>query len=216
MTKNKPFKKRSQRKSSEFSLREQYQKTFSFIKESKNFIYSAILFFLIFTAIGFFFRDFIDLVVKGLFNIDLTQNIIDYIQQLLKQTEGLSYLELMKFIFLNNLQSSFFGMIFGIVFGIFPFIALVSNGYILGFVSYFSVKSEGALVLWKLFPHGIFELPAIFISLGIGLKLGSFVFTKDRSFKAYVLESLRVFLLVILPLLIIAAIIESTLIFFGS
>ena len=146
-------------------------------------------------------------------------------------------------------------MIFGIVLGIFSIITAIANGYLLGFVSLLVVKQAGISVLWKLFPHGIFELPALFISLGLGLRLGFWLFyepikfywknnklilssfilfyfpslistllfdskfkkimgTKFEDFKNYLLNSLRVFIFVVIPLLILAAIIEGTLIFF--
>ena len=94
-------------------------------------------------------------------------------------------------------------------------ITSIVNGYILGFVMLKSVQANGALVLWKLLPHGIFELPALFISLGLGVKLGAFIFKKNKikTLKIYLFESARVFVFVILPLLFIAAIIEGSLIF---
>ena len=78
-----------------------------------------------------------------------------------------------------------------------------------------SINTDGGLSLWKILPHGIFELPAVFIALGIGIKLGMFIFQKKKleSLKNYSINSLRVFLLIILPLLVIAGIIEGTLIF---
>jgi stage II sporulation protein M len=123
--------------------------------------------------------------------------------------------ELTSFIFRNNLQSSFFGMIFGVVFGIFPIITIIANGYLLGYVASVAVNAEGILSLWRILPHGIFELPAIFISLGLGLKLGTFIFQKEKikSLKKNLIKSVKTFILIIIPLLIVAAIIESALIF---
>ena len=147
----------------------------------------------------------------------LLEMILEYINKILEQTQGLSFLELIGFIFLNNLKSAFFGMIFGIFFGIFPIIVSLVNGYFLGYVSYLSVKAGGIISLISLLPYGIFELPAIFISLGMGLKLGGAVFTKnvEKSFKTFFVNSIKVFVFLIIPLLIIAAVIESCLIFFG-
>ena len=147
---------------------------------------------------------------------ELTKIILDFIEKLLEQTKGMSGLELIKFIFLNNLQASFFGLIFGTVLGIFPVLATIANGYVLGFVGAMSVEAENIFILWRLLPHGIFELPAIFISLGLGLKLGSFIFRKEKGkfFRRCFWNSLRVFFFVVVPLLIVAALIEGCLIFF--
>jgi len=179
-----------------FSLSGEYKKCFSFIKESKNFIYVAILLFLIFSVIAFFFKDLINSFFISTFKINLNENI--------------------GFIFTNNVQSSFLGMMLGIAFGLFPLMALVINGYLLGFVANVSVKTEGIFVLWRILPHGIFELPAVLISLGLGFRLGSTLFRRNSSFRFDFFNSLRVFLLIILPLLIIAAIIEGFLMIFLS
>jgi len=191
----------------EFNLKEEYKKSWNYLKESKNFIYVIIAVFFVFVLIGFFIPA----------PDSLAKQILEFIEQLLEKTQGMSQGELMKFIFFNNLQSSFYGMIFGVLLGIFPMIATIANGYLLGFVASISVENTGLLVLWRLLPHGIFELPAIFISLGLGLKFGMFIFQKRKleSFKEYFSNSLRVFFLIVLPLLIIAGIIEGSLIFMG-
>ncbi len=188
-----------------FNLKNEYKKSWNYIKESQNFIYIIISIFLFFVLVGFFIPA----------PESLAEQILRFIGELLEKTSGMSQEELIRFIFLNNLQSSFFGMIFGVILGIFPVITMIANGYLLGFIVSLSVKSGGFLVLWKLLPHGIFELPAIFISLGIGLRFGTFIFQKKivKSFRDYLLNSLRVFLFIVIPLLIIAALIEGSLIF---
>ncbi len=182
-----------------------YIESWDYIKESKKFIYLVFFLFFFFGIVGFFFPA-PDAVIE---------QILKFIEELLTKIEGMNQFELINFILLNNLQSSFTSMIFGTLFGIFPLIAVIANGYILGFVSAMSVKAGGVLVLWKLIPHGIFELPAIFISMGLGLKLGTFILQKNKieSFKRYLWKSIIVFLFVVLPLLILGAIIEGSLIF---
>lgn len=188
-----------------FSLKKQYKKSWDYLKESRNFIYIIVAVFLVFILIGFFLPA----------PSSISDYILKFIKELLEKTQGMSQGELIGFIFFNNLQSSFFGMIFGVLIGVFPIIVTVINGYLLGFVFLISVKTEGSLVLWRLLPHGIFELPAVFISLGLGLKFGTFIFQKKKinSLMEYLWNSLRVFLFIILPLLFIAAIIEGSLIF---
>ena len=186
-----------------FNLKEEYKKSWNYLKESKNFIYIIMAIFFVFVLIGFFIPA----------PDSLVKQILEFIEELLEKTQGMSHGELIKFIFLNNLQSSFYGMIFGVLLGIFPMIAAIANGYLLGFVASISVENGGFLILWRLLPHGIFELPAVFISLGLGLKFGMFIFQKRKleSFKEYFFNSLRTFLLIIIPLLIIAGIIEGSL-----
>ncbi len=190
----------------EFNLKKEYKKSLDYLKESKNFIYTIIIVFFIFALIGFFIP------VQD----SLKNQILEFLKELLEKTQRMSQIELIKFIFLNNLQSSFYGMIFGVLVGLFPVISTIANGYVLGFVALMSVENGGISTLWKLFPHGIFELPAVFISLGLGLKFGTFILQKRKleSFKKYLVNSLRVFLLIVIPLLAIAGIIEGSLIFF--
>tara|TARA_Y100000310_G_C20558360_1_gene751727 strand:+ start:199 stop:789 length:591 start_codon:yes stop_codon:yes gene_type:complete len=186
-------------------LRENYSKSWDYIKEIRKFIYLSILVFFIFAVIGFFVP------VPDV----LSERILDILRELISRTEGMSQRELISFILTNNLQSGFFAMILGVFLGVFPIISSAVNGFIVGFVGALSVKEAGFSVLFNLLPHGIFELPAIFLSFGMGIKMGSFIFQKKKgqSLRRFFWTSLRVFLSVVLPLLIIAAIIEGTLIF---
>ncbi len=195
------IKKRAKKKN--FSLVQEYRNSWRYVKESKTFIYFITGIFLIFLLIGFFIPA----------PEILYDTIMNYIRELLGRTENMSQLELIWFIISNNVTTTFLGIVFGVALGIFPVFNTVTNGYMLGFVSSISVDNGGFLSLWKVLPHGIFELPAVFIALGLGAKLGTFLFQKDKigSFKEYLINSLKVFLLIIIPLLIIAGIIEGTL-----
>ena len=191
-----------------FNLNKEYNQAFSYIKESEKFIYAAIILFFGFFLLGFFIHP----------PEILSNQFLKFLAELIEKTKNFNGYELMGYIFLNNFLSSLQGMFFGFFFGVYSFVAIVFNGYFVGFVSSLSVKSMGVLVLWRLLPHGIFELPAIFISFGLGLKFGTFIFKKKKfeSFSYYLFNNIRIFLLIILPLLIIAALIEGFLIaFFG-
>jgi len=162
--------------------------------------------------------------------------------------------ELINFIFLNNLKSSLFAFLLGVAVCLFPIALLIINGYLLGFVLHQAIQAGGILVIWKLLPHGIFEIPAILISTGLGIYLGFNLiheFVKqyekrdnllfiaiisaaispillflilipisltNRALKAKLksnfLISFKTFIFIVIPLLIIAAIIEGTLIYF--
>jgi len=210
-------------------------------KIKSYFWFSFILFFAV-TVFGFLFPVFFE------------EQILKIITELIKKTEGLGVFGLIRFIIANNTQSAFFGMILGIFLGIFPLGVLIVNGYILGFVASKTVALERFLIMWRLLPHGIFEIPAILISVALGLRLGFllmydciksynknlenfvigllmflsvlffpiafliymvFVFRniglRKRVFKNF-LDSLRIFILIVVPLLVIAGIIEGILI----
>jgi stage II sporulation protein M len=143
----------------------------------------------------------------------IVEIIREIIKKLAEQTGGLNAIELMVFIFWNNLKLSFLGLSLGIVLGIFPVMMSFFNGYVLGFVSKITMREAGIFSLWRIFPHGIFELPAVFISLGLGIKLGFFIFySDDRDFLKFIKKSFFAFIFVVLPLLVVAAVIEGALI----
>ena len=66
-----------------------------------------------------------------------------------------------------------------------------------------------------LIPHGIFELPAIFISLAMGFKTCHLMTLRitgkinNLDMKAHSINLVRIFVWIVLPLLIIAAIVEA-------
>ncbi|MEA3414234.1 MAG: stage II sporulation protein M [Nanoarchaeota archaeon] len=189
----------------------QYKKSFEYIQDSGKYIYWALVIFFIFTIIGLIFP-----IPERLFLV-----LIDYFKELILKTQNFSTFEMILFIFTNNSFATFFSIIFGIIFGIFPIINSVINGYVLGFAGSLSVSEFGILSLWKLLPHGILELTAVFISLGMGLRIGatslkSVIKNKgDKKLTKELKDSLRVYFLVVLPLLLLAAIIEGILIGFS-
>lgn len=186
----------------DFSLRRIYRESFSFLFESKWYILFSVCVFFICFLVGFIFPSL------G------TEFIRNWIQELLSQTEGFNFFQFWWFIFKNNSLVSLTAILLGFFFGIFPFLTLIFNGYIIGLVARLSVDAVGVYELWRLLPHGIFELPAVLISISLGIKFGSFVFNKNpwKRFKYLLSNSLQVFFFIILPLLLIAALIESLLI----
>lgn len=176
--------------------------SWNYIKESRNYIYFSLIFFAVAILFGFFnhnlFSDYINKFLKEIF----------------AQTEGMGTLQLIFYILQNNIKSAFFGFAGGIFLGIFPLFTLMLNGYVLGYVCYLAVQQSGFSTLLQLLPHGIFELPALILSLSLGIKLGFFIFCKNKKeeFFERLNKGLRVFIFVIIPLLIIAGIIEGLLI----
>lgn len=183
-----------------------FKLSLDYIKEIKIYVWFSVILFFGIGILGYMFPVFFE------------EQILTMIAELIRQTEGLSVLELIRFIFINNVKSGFFAVIFGVFLGIIPLIITMMNGYVLGFVANKTIAIEGVLVLWRLLPHGIFEIPAIMISIGLGLKLGLFLFfSKDKTwkeFKKWVVNSLRAFIFVVVPLLVVAGIIEGILIIF--
>lgn len=183
-------------------LKRNYSLCKKFLEESRTQIKIALGIFLITFLIGFIFPIFFNEEIKL------------FVEEMLESFKSMGTTELILFIFLNNLKASFFAMVLGIGLAIFPVITAIINGYLLGFISRVAVKSEGISVLWRIIPHGIFELPAILFSIGIGIKIGTDILkkTNKKNIKENFKEALRFFIFVIIPLLLIAGIIEGILI----
>lgn len=182
-----------------------YKEVFGYLKDSANYVYLSIFLFFAAGIFGFVFPE----LFSSYFN-EIIRNLID-------KTTGLNAAELIFFIFGNNVTGSFVGIFSGIFVGLIPIINIIINGLLVGYVLALAIPIAGFSTILRLVPHGIFELPAIFISIGLGIKMGLFFLTKKNKFKELkrrMLLSFKVFIGVVVPLLIVAAIIEGLLIAF--
>lgn len=182
-------------------LRPALEESLSYIKDIRWFILSIIAIFVFSALIGFLFPS------KFMF-------VEDFIREIVQTTRDMRGLELIIFIFQNNVTSALFGLLLGVFFGIFSIINAMTNGIVLGYVFWRVYGVSGISDFWRILPHGIFELPAIFIALGSGLHIGMFIFSANKM--QTIMERLKkgivAFILVVIPLLVVAAIIEGTLI----
>jgi stage II sporulation protein M len=183
------------------AFKKQARESLNYFRESRQFIYAVILIFLASALFGVIFSNNLGFIDK-------------YLKEIVDKVSGLSVGGLILFILQNNIQSAFFGLLLGIVLGIFPVITSIVNGVIIGYVMKGVWLNSGFGDFWRILPHGVFELPAVFISLALGLRLGMFIFSNEkRKELVYRLKnSLVIFFMIVLPLLIVAAIIEGILI----
>ncbi|MGV8142352.1 MAG: stage II sporulation protein M [Candidatus Pacearchaeota archaeon] len=197
--------KMAKRKNWKHELHNLFVDSWNLVKEQKKFIYAVIGVFLAGSLIGFIQAD------------TLAPYFKEIIGEIIDKTQGLDFLEMFWFIFSNNITSSLVALLFGVLFGIFPLMTALFNGALLGYVYSEASALAGYGVIWRLIPHGIFELPAIFISLGLGVYVGSALFGKDKivTVLARLKNSFRAFLTVVFLLLAIAALIESALIVYA-
>ena len=123
------------------------------------------------------------------------------------------------FILLNNSVKSFAVLLSGILFGLVPLIAVAINGYVLGVAYLFASGEFGYVKAAKtVLPHGVLEIPAIIFTAAYGLWLGVIFAKRIRrrnlaGFGDQVIHAIRMFFKVAFPLFIIAALIETFLIF---
>lgn len=136
---------------------------------------------------------------KGLFDLDM------------------SSFELAIMLLKNNATASFIIYATGIIPLFIPAIfIIIGNGALAGIV-FASMKTAGQGILLPILtgivPHGIFEIPAIVLSASLAFYVSAGIIRKivreDISLREYLFNSVKTFLLVVLPLLVIAAFVEA-------
>ena len=184
------------------NAKQQFNEASSYLRKSKNYIYVSIGLFIFSAVMGFIFKE----------NLSVLNELI---RKMILESKGLNTWEMIMFILQNNFQVSVIVVISGALIGLIPIFIALSNGLVVGYVLALTSDAAGFASWWRLLPHGVFELPAIFIALGLGIKLGFAFFTQKnqlQEFKHRFYNSCNVLLMVVFPLLVIAAIIEGILI----
>ncbi|MUG88772.1 stage II sporulation protein M [Paenibacillus timonensis] len=173
-------------------------------------------------------------VALGAGNVDLiTRWVMPDIERLGKISRSLAQsdhpeLNFFLFIFFNNAVKSIMVILLGAIFGILPAFFLLMNGLVLGFV----VTAAGAdggnvlnLIVRGLLPHGVIEIPAILIAAGFGMQFGYLILkslgeigSRDASertvdWRGFLISAGRGAIWIV-GMLLIAAVIESTLTFY--
>ncbi len=133
----------------------------------------------------------------------------------IKVFRGFPKLQLAAAIFLNNTVKTLAAILLGVLFGVLPAFFLVVNGAALGLVLSLSMKSRG---LWasliSILPHGVLELPAVFLGTSIGIMMGVLLARKlfaksDAKIGVELGRAMKFYCLVIVPLLFFAAVVEA-------
>ncbi len=126
-----------------------------------------------------------------------------------------SFLGLWFFIFITNFKIALFAFLLGIItFGIYPLVIIWQNGQLLGMALVVFYSQLGIFkMMGGLLPHGVFELPAIWLSAALGLSGGQTFYywlkRKKVKFKSQFYFLGAMFLKIVVPLLLLAAAIES-------
>jgi stage II sporulation protein M len=121
---------------------------------------------------------------------------------------------IMIIIFLKNFMACVMSVLLGLGLGLLPLLVVVTNGFMLGVVSYNVIQKAGPLYLLAgILPHGIIELPVVLVSIAVGFRLGYLVALSIFGEKADIVKETKmaVHLLIyrIMPLLLLAAFIET-------
>ncbi len=124
-----------------------------------------------------------------------------------------STLDVVVKVFLRNTSASLIMLFLGMTV-LLAVASLFLNGFVVGLVFMLSLSKGLGLstIFLGVAPHGIFELPAIFLSVAAGIRVGLAVFqSKGRRVAAAsqaIREAAAVYLTVVLPLLAVAAAVE--------
>ncbi|CAG0959370.1 hypothetical protein METP3_00732 [Methanosarcinales archaeon] len=163
---------------------------------------------------GIFIFSLITGLLVSLKDLGMSENYLEILKNSFGWIKTLSPIEIMLFIFLNNAVKSLFSIVLGAGLGIIPIIFIGGNGIIIGLIVNEVSKEQGVIfVLAALLPHGIIEVPMVLISAGLGLRLGYSMYIsmkgEKRDMRYELTESLHVFMKITMPLLFVAAIIET-------
>jgi len=125
------------------------------------------------------------------------------------------------YVLFSNVMVSILILVTGVLVGIVPILSVGSKGFFLGAAFRQAAETAGyAKAVWKILPHGVFEIPAILLAASYGLWLGVMVLRRwrgggDTLLRYHVAHAFRRYLAVVFPLLVIAASIETALILYS-
>ena len=135
-----------------------------------------------------------------------------YLDALPLGIQDYSLVQFLMFIISNNVFNGFLMITLGYVFS-FPSLYLSAlNGFVIGTISHtMSLELSLSFVLIGLVPHGIIEIPTFLLCSAMGMGLGYSLINRLRgrgSLRLELIKAMRLFLTRILPLIVLAAVIE--------
>ena len=155
----------------------------------------------------------------SLFNKSIPEFVVNYFTQMVRDGNIVTDDGTIHFgaLLVNNLRAAAISVLYGFI----PFIYLTAlavgmNALILGVLAAYYVNSGTSLLIYfaGILPHGVFELSALLIAFALGLllcrRITQYVRKNTKGMmKPLMLELLRVFVMHILPLLAVAAVVET-------
>jgi stage II sporulation protein M len=179
-------------------IRKYYRESFGALRKARS---------AIFIALVLFFGG----IVAGLMHPSWADGNLDLLKGIAKQMYGQSLYVIIAMIFLRNSLSAVLSIALGPLLGIVPLLGAALNGLLAGLTFTYISEANTVKALLQLFPHGIFELPAIFMAWGLGIWQGIWVFQQNvqPSFHERRTKAFRILFTIIMPLLLIAAAIEG-------
>ncbi len=188
------------------------------INKDRQFILITTIFLLVGILLGFVIQEQV---------LEFVEQPFESLEELANLAEGKPFWEISILLFGNNSRAAInMSLVFPlipVIGGIYVIFSMLLNGAIIGIIGGIIDKPALYLIV-GLMPHGIFEIPAIILAASIGLKLSIFlskgiiraIQDKERNATSILIEHLRYgtesfkVLYIVILLLIIAAILEST------
>lgn len=176
-----------------------------YVWELRLYILAAVAIFVAFYALGYLVAVSVP---------EVSDTFMSSFKEEVTPLKELSPVGLMLGIFANNAVKCLLVIILGVAFGIVPAFFMLANGLVLGIVIGVTMARTSLLyVLVGVVPHGLIELPMVFISAAIGLKLGVLalraLFGKKDGLLDKIVEGLMIYIVWIFPLLFLAAFVET-------
>jgi len=140
----------------------------------------------------------------------------EFIGSTFDQLEGKhTHWDYSEYLFLHNFRVNLMVVLTGVLTSLIPLFVVTLNGYAVGYLGAFMGKEKGLFwVLATLLPHGIFEFPAHILSgiIGIQLTFDARPHIRNIDIKSVgvvICKALWLYMSRVVPLLIIAAVIEG-------
>ena len=143
-----------------------------------------------------------------------TREIIEELKKLFASGEEMTQFQIFLFILENNITKLLMMLLLGIFAGIIPLFASFANGMILGiFACLVSESLSWEFFLVGILPHGVIEIPVLILATAIGIRIGKValwrLFGGKVGIKKELAKALKFYIIVLAPLLILAAAIEA-------
>lgn len=181
-------------------------------KEAKEYLYSLKIY-ILFSSLIFISSSLTGYAVAQNYPAEI-QAVLEEIKEMFLFEEETTQWDIFFFILENNITKLFIILPLGIFAGLIPFLSVSFNGFILGiFAQVVSREASWLFFILGIMPHGIIEIPALILSSAIGIRIGKVavyrLFNRKESLQKELAKALKFFILVLIPLLFIAAFIET-------
>jgi stage II sporulation protein M len=152
------------------------------LKESRSYIFAALIIFVVGGVIGYVLYEQVHVIIAS-----MLADLEDIAEALAEQDSPL-YASFV--IFVNNLIAALVMLLVGAVLFFIPIFSLFMNGLLVGYVLKLMAVEAGtaplSMLVFGIMPHGILELPAIFLAGGVGMFFGfrflHWLFGRDQFF----------------------------------